>query len=96
MEAELEAAVRGGGLALHYQTIFDLDKADLPRSRLCCAGITLREGLLDASAFIDIAEVSGLLAQIGPWVVAEAASSWLAGTRSWGPAPRSRSLSISR
>jgi diguanylate cyclase (GGDEF)-like protein len=72
MRAELMAAAPAGQLTLHYQPIFDL-ATDTPSA----VEALLRwqhptQGLLAAGDFIEIANESGVLANLGPWVIAQA------------------------
>ena len=69
LEHGLRAAGERGELALHYQPIFDLRTG-----RRCGLEALLRwrhpqRGLLEAGAFIGVAEDSGLITPIGDWVL---------------------------
>ncbi|WP_170162289.1 EAL domain-containing protein [Caldimonas tepidiphila] len=81
VEARLKAALRRGGLALHYQPVIDLRSG-----RLSGAEALLRLHDEDGRAisparFIPIAESAGLIARLGEWVATEACrqhAAWLA------------------
>ena len=71
MELELRRAIPAGQLTLHYQPIFDLTSGAASAVEALLRWRHPTKGLLTADSFIDVAEASGLLIQIGPWVVAE-------------------------
>ena len=72
---ELELALDRGELEVHYQPIIDLDQGSAGRGRGPYAVEALarwrhpERGLLNAGAFIDIAERSGLLPALGGWIL---------------------------
>ena len=72
LEAELEAAIPADQLLLHYQPIFDLSTGAVAAVEALLRWRHPTRGLLAADAFIDVAEDSGLLASIGPWVIGQA------------------------
>lgn len=72
LQAELAQAARAGQLRLHYQPIIDL-----PTGRVSGVEALLRwqhptRGLLPPGVFIGIAETSGLIIDIGAWVLTHA------------------------
>jgi diguanylate cyclase (GGDEF)-like protein len=72
LEGELRRAIPAGQLALHYQPIFHLATG---RRHAVEALLRWRHpgmGLLTADTFIDVADDSGLLAELSPWVITEA------------------------
>jgi diguanylate cyclase (GGDEF)-like protein len=71
MELELRRAIPAGQLMLHYQPIFDLTTGAVGAVEALLRWQHPTKGLLTADSFIDVAEASGLLVEIGPWVVAE-------------------------
>ncbi|MCW2549080.1 MAG: hypothetical protein JWN96_3540 [Mycobacterium sp.] len=71
MESELRRAIPAGQLLLHYQPIFDLTSGSAGAVEALLRWQHPTEGMLSAERFIDVAEESGLLIEIGPWVVAE-------------------------
>ncbi len=71
-ELTLREAIDGDGLRLHYQP-----EVDLRTGRLIAVEALVRwqhptRGLLPASAFITVAEETGLVVDMGRWVFAEA------------------------
>ena len=72
IEQELQRALERGELRLHYQP-----QVDLSTGRLVGAEALIRwehpvRGLLGPGAFLQVAEESGLIIQVGEWAVAEA------------------------
>jgi diguanylate cyclase (GGDEF)-like protein len=71
-ELQLRDAIAHGGLVLHYQP-----EVDLRTGRLLAVEALVRwnhplRGLLTAGEFIKVAEDTGLIADLGRWVLAEA------------------------
>jgi diguanylate cyclase (GGDEF)-like protein len=71
-ELQLRDAIEHGGLVLHYQP-----EVDLRTGRLLAVEALVRwnhplRGLLTAGEFIKVAEDTGLIADLGRWVLAEA------------------------
>ncbi|MCU1458326.1 MAG: diguanylate cyclase/phosphodiesterase with sensor(s) [Actinomycetia bacterium] len=73
LETELRSAIPNQELVLHYQPI--LRVAD--RTPVGCEGLVRwknpRRGWLQPGSFIDLAEETGLIAQLGEWALHEAA-----------------------
>jgi diguanylate cyclase (GGDEF)-like protein/PAS domain S-box-containing protein len=72
LEMFLRRAVELGELQVHYQP-----EMDLTSNRVVGAEALVRwhhpvEGLLEAGAFIALAEETGLILELGPWVLGEA------------------------
>ncbi len=72
IERALRTALREGQLVLHYQPIVDLDSG-----RTCAVEALVRwqhpeRGLVPPGDFIAVAEESGLIVEIGAWVLREA------------------------
>ncbi len=69
LEQALRTAVKDGGLSLHFQP-----KVILPSAQVCGAEALLRwehpeMGHLSPAVFIPLAETSGLIVELGGWVV---------------------------
>lgn len=72
IEARLKRALAGGGLALHYQPVIDMQSG-------CLASVEALLRLTDdhgenvgPDRFVPVAESAGLIGQLGEWVAAEA------------------------
>ena len=84
-EVLLRDALHEGGLLLHYQP-----EVDLRTGRLLAVEALLRwnhpeRGLVTAGSFIEVAEATGLIVDIGSWVLSEACrqmAAWIAGHHS--------------
>lgn len=72
LESELRRAVPAGQLELHYQPIFNLTTGSRHAVEALLRWQHPSQGLLAADAFIDVADDSGLLAELSPWVIDEA------------------------
>ena len=79
LEADLRAAIRDGELELQFQPIVDLSTRAIVNCEALARWRHPRYGLISPSRFIPIAEESGLIAQIGEWVIGSA----FAAARSW-------------
>lgn len=71
-EADLRTAVHSDELRLHYQPIIDLTTGGRYAVEALLRWQHPQRGLLTAGDFIDIAEDSSLIVELGRWVVAEA------------------------
>jgi diguanylate cyclase (GGDEF)-like protein/PAS domain S-box-containing protein len=73
LEGELRSAIGNGELVLHYQPILRVRD----RVPVGCEGLVRwnnpRRGRLQPGSFIDLAEETGLIAQLGEWALHEAA-----------------------
>src|SRR4051794_26244770 len=72
LESDLRLAIERGEFELHYQPLFDLEQ-----NRICSFEALLRwnhptRGGVSPTEFIPVAEDTGLIVQIGAWVVREA------------------------
>jgi diguanylate cyclase (GGDEF)-like protein len=71
-EADLRSAVHDDELRLHYQPIVDLDTGERYAVEALLRWHHPSRGLLAAGEFIDVAEDSSLIVDLGRWVVAHA------------------------
>jgi diguanylate cyclase (GGDEF)-like protein len=73
LDAELRRAIAGDELVLHYQPIVELASRRLLGVEALVRWQHPQRGLLQPAAFIDMAERSGLISDIGAWVLLRAA-----------------------
>jgi diguanylate cyclase (GGDEF)-like protein len=93
LERELARAIGQGELRLHFQPRFDLASGAMCGAEALVRWQHPERGLLPPSEFVPAAEASGLIREIGAWVVAVAcaeASRWPAAA-----APLSVSVNVS-
>jgi diguanylate cyclase (GGDEF)-like protein len=79
VRADLERAIDCGELVLHYQPIVDLPTGRIRGTEALVRWQHPEQGLMPPSAFIDVAESTGLIVRLGRWVLNEA----LTTTRRW-------------
>lgn len=72
IEVLLRAAIDDGNLLLHYQPEIDLRTGQLLAVEALVRWNHPERGLLAAGSFITVAEESGLIIDLGQWVMAEA------------------------
>jgi predicted signal transduction protein with EAL and GGDEF domain len=72
LENFLRKAVELGELEVHYQPEIDLADGSLAGAEALVRWRHPVEGLLEAKTFIDLAEESGLILDVGAWVLQEA------------------------
>jgi diguanylate cyclase (GGDEF)-like protein/PAS domain S-box-containing protein len=72
LENFLRKAVELGELEVHYQPEIDLETGALAGAEALVRWRHPVEGLLEAKTFIDLAEESGLILDVGSWVLKEA------------------------
>ena len=79
VRADLEQAIENHEFVVHYQPIFDLNSGELKGSEALVRWEHPVRGLVPPLEFIDIAETTGLIVELGRWVMTEA----LTTTRRW-------------
>ena len=89
---ELRAAIEHGELTLVYQPIFDFQTGEVEGVEALARWEHLSRGAVPPSAFIPVAEDSGLIVGLGNWVLRTACG---AATALQQAAPRARRPSIS-
>ncbi len=72
LETFLRKAVELGELEVHYQPEIDLRTSELAGAEALVRWRHPVKGLLEAKSFIDLAEESGLILDVGSWVLKEA------------------------
>lgn len=84
LEMDLRHAISNGELELYYQPLLNLETNEIS----CCEALVRwnhrTRGLVMPDAFIGLAEETGLIVELGEWVLREAcrtAASWPAGIR---------------
>jgi diguanylate cyclase (GGDEF)-like protein/PAS domain S-box-containing protein len=73
-EKDLRRAVERGDLRLHYQPLVDLRTGDVVGCEALARWKHPERGLIAPSNFIELAEETGLVEQIGAWALHQAAS----------------------
>ncbi len=72
-EADLREAVERGDLTMHYQPIIDLSRDVVVGAEALVRWPHSTRGLVSPAVFIDLAEETGLIHDIGTWALVEAA-----------------------
>ncbi len=96
LEADLRRAVERGEFVLHYQPIVQLSDRRVKGVEALVRWLHPEHGLLPPQRFIPLAEETGLVVQIGEWVLREACrqvSAWNAQRRAQPPLTVSVNLS---
>jgi diguanylate cyclase (GGDEF)-like protein/PAS domain S-box-containing protein len=70
MEHDLRRALKGEGLELHYQPLFDID-GQLHSLEALVRFRHAQKGLIHPARFVPLAEESGLIVPLGAWVLNE-------------------------
>nr|WP_318290142.1 GGDEF domain-containing phosphodiesterase [Paraburkholderia sp. BL8N3] len=82
LRAQLRSALRYSELLLHFQPKVDLASGAVTGAEALVRWLHPERGLLGPAAFVPLAEQTGLIVQIGDWVIDEACrqlASWHAG-----------------
>ncbi len=74
LEPELEKAISGDQLRLHYQPIVDLNNGDIGGFEALVRWHHPQRGMISPDEFIPLAEETGQILRIGEWVVRTACS----------------------
>ncbi len=93
LKADLARAITSGQLALVYQPVVSLDTGRITGAEALVRWDHPRRGRLSPDAFIGIAEETGLIVQLGQWVLEEACQQ----LRTWQltlPADAALSMSV--
>ncbi|BBI99739.1 hypothetical protein FGKAn22_14320 [Ferrigenium kumadai] len=80
MQGQLRNAIRNGELVLHYQPQIDIGRSGITGFEALVRWRHPEAGMIPPAKFIPLAERSGLIIQIGEWVLNEAcrqAKAWL-------------------
>jgi diguanylate cyclase (GGDEF)-like protein len=76
VQSELRDALANGELVVHYQPQVDLAREKIHAVEALIRWQHPQRGLLPAAAFIDVAEQSELISELGRFVVANAVKQW--------------------
>ncbi len=84
IERDLREALRNNGLDVHYQPIVDARDQSIATCEALVRWRHAEKGFIPPSAFIPIAEETGMIVELGEWVLRKAcrdAQSWPSSTR---------------
>ena len=79
LEADLRLAIRRGELELRFQPIVDLQTQKIINCEALARWRHPRRGFVSPARFIPVAEETGLIAEIGEWVIGQACAT----ARTW-------------
>src|SRR4029079_12064238 len=91
LEAELRQALRAGEFVVHYQPTVHIETGDVRGFEALVRWDHPEHGLLAPAQFIPLAEETGLIVELGRWVLGQACTQ----TRAWRVAPPDLELGIS-
>ncbi|MEO5711717.1 MAG: EAL domain-containing protein [Nocardioidaceae bacterium] len=94
MESRLRAAVRAGGLDLHYQPVVDLSNGATTGVEALARWTDDELGVVPPDVFIPLAETSDLIVELGRWVLGHACRQAVAWSADGG-APLMMSVNVS-
>jgi diguanylate cyclase (GGDEF)-like protein len=72
MESQLRDAVRQGHMSLFYQPIVEMDSGQTVGFEALSRWIDPQRGIIMPAEFMDVAEVSGVIDEMGKWAIDEA------------------------
>lgn len=75
LSRDLRHAIAGNELVMHYQPIVDMRTGRIRKAEALIRWLPPTHGLIGPAQFIPLAEESGLIVQIGNWVIDEAIAS---------------------
>ena len=94
MESRLRAAVRDGGLALHYQPVVDLSNGATTGVEALARWTDDELGVVPPDVFIPLAETTDLIVELGRWVLTHACTQAVSWTHAGG-SPLTMSVNVS-
>ena len=87
LQLELRSAIHDGELTLHYQPVIDLTSNDVIAFEALVRWRHPRRGLLAPNLFVPLAEETGLITELGAWVLEAACREAVRWTSDGNPPP---------